>query len=354
VQDPKYDPFALKALKDEVVLGTAKPERIARVKAQYGDKLTDAEISDVLSLGAPSHNFGQRIKQPDKDALKALATSHQVRFNPILNSPNTAGTFIAKKLSEAGNIKDPVARARAMLKWQNMTDEYKDLDGKPETPDNYIIRNKNDVNDVFAIDGLQITDRNKAIVQRGVYERFPTAAERRDNKDFIDKIYKKYLRKYLKPEDREKHPFTPELAQKIDAKLTAEESVFSRTAAIVRNILATWGVRVKAQNGSTIMTTPNYGYITSKVASDYYRGYVIPQLAANSAWKTQIPTPYSFVDDPKGFLNNKKFRESMLVVHQAGGGLKPNYQFIAQSLASHGNDLANGCNREKHFGHMGS
>jgi hypothetical protein len=89
------------------------------------------------------------------------------------------------------------------------------------------------------------------------------------------------------------------------------------------------------------MTTPHYGYITSKVASDYYRNYVIPQLAANSAWKTQIPTPYSFVDDPKGFLNNKKSRESMLVVHQAGGGLKPNYQLIAQSLASHGSDLMN-------------
>jgi hypothetical protein len=69
-----------------------------------------------------------------------------------------------------------------------MVDEFKDLDGKPETPDNYIIRNKNDPNDVFAIDGLQITDRTKAIVQRGVYEAFPTVAARRDNKDVIEKF----------------------------------------------------------------------------------------------------------------------------------------------------------------------
>jgi hypothetical protein len=206
VQDPQYNPFALKDMKDEVVLGTAKPERIARVKQQY-PKMTDSEISNILSLGAPSHNLGQRIKQEDRDALKALAARHQVEYNPTLNAPITANAFIQKKIAEASKIRDPIAKSRAMLRWQNMTGEFKDLDGKPETPDIFILRNKNDTNDVFAIDGLHITDRNKAIVQRGVYGRFPTSAQRRDNKDFIDKVYKKYLRKYLKPEDRKEASF---------------------------------------------------------------------------------------------------------------------------------------------------
>jgi hypothetical protein len=117
--------------------------------------------------------------------------------------------------------------------------------------------------------------------------------------------------------------------------------VFSRVATFVRQTLAFWGVKVNDGNENTIMTTPHYGHITSKVASDYYRNYIIPQLATRSVWKNYIGSPYEFGEDPKGFLSNKKFRESMLVVFKSlgDGALPPNYQLLAQSLGMHGAEL---------------
>ncbi|GHU22490.1 hypothetical protein FACS189472_15370 [Alphaproteobacteria bacterium] len=304
--------------------------------------MSNNDISNILALGAPSRNNLQnnRITQAEKDSLRQLAATHQVRYNPNLNSATTARTFVSKKISDAQKIKNPTQRAAALARWQNMIDEYKDLDGKPETPDNYIIRNKNDVNDIYSIDGMRLTGRTGAIVQRGVFDQFPSVAQRRDNKEFIGKIYKKYLRKYLKPEDRAKHPFDAQMAASIDAKLTADESLFSRIATAVRAVLASWGVTVKSGDGSTKLTTPHYGNITSKVASDYYRLYMIPQLAAQSVWASHIPQGYSFADDPNGLLQNKKFRDSMLAVWKAKGStIQPNYQLIAGSLQKHGTEL---------------
>ncbi|GHU24815.1 hypothetical protein FACS189472_17860 [Alphaproteobacteria bacterium] len=86
----------------------------------------------------------------------------------------------------------------------------------------------------------------------------------------------------MKPEDRAKHPFDAPMAANIDAKLAADEPLFSRVAARIRAILASWGVTIKDRNGQTQLTTLHYGYLTSKVAPDCYRGYTIPALVVQS------------------------------------------------------------------------
>jgi hypothetical protein len=338
LQDPSYDPFALRQLKDEMSYGTAKPDRIAKVKKAYPN-VSDQDISRILSLGAPTKdNFGNRVSAEEKEALLDIATRHQVEFNPDLNSEVTAKRFLAKKLNEAGKIHDPTARQNAVTRWQNMITEYRDLDGKEYPPDNFIIRDRSDPSDVYSVDGMRVTDRTGAIVKRGVYETFPTREGRRDNSEFIDKIYKRYLRQYIKPEDRARHPWTPEMAAKIDRKLTDDEPVFSRIADAIRKLFAHWGIKIKDPSGRTIITTPHYGFLTSKVSSDYYRGHVLPTLVKQSpAWAQEIQTKYggnyNFVTDQANLLGNKSFKEAVLkLCKQIGPQIPPNYMLIMQSL----------------------
>ncbi|GHU24811.1 hypothetical protein FACS189472_17850 [Alphaproteobacteria bacterium] len=183
VQNPNYDPFGPREIKDEVSYGNGvRADRVAKVKQRYPN-LGDGDISSILSLGAPSRNNLQknRISQADKDALRTLAATHQVKYNPNLNSEITAKAFITKQAAAASKIKNSNQRAAAVAKWQNMITEYRDLDNKPETPDNLILRNRNDNNDIYSIDGMRLTGRTNAIVQRGVFDQFPTKDQRRDN-----------------------------------------------------------------------------------------------------------------------------------------------------------------------------
>jgi hypothetical protein len=171
--DPDYNAFAVTQPRHYVMLGNAKPERIAAVKQKYGD-LPDEQISDILSLGAVKrNNFGERVTASKRQALRDVATRHYVKIEPDLNSEATANVYITKRLNTAGDRGD----TKGIQKWSNMMTEWKDLDGKPETPNNLIIRNKNDPNDLFAIDGLRLVDRTKSVVKRGVYDMFSSKEE---------------------------------------------------------------------------------------------------------------------------------------------------------------------------------
>jgi hypothetical protein len=199
-----------------------------------------------------------------------------------------------------------------------------DLDGKPETVDNIVLRDNRKPEDLYAIDGLRIGDRKKAMVKRGVYEEFDTRDKRSSHRDFINKTYKRYLRKFIKPEDRQKHPFTEELANKIAADATDNASLFQRISDLVRNDLNTMGIRVK--NGDrTVLTVPHYGYITSKIASNAYKVYYLPKLAAlSSVWRAYGDgSNYDFNIDEDDLLSRRDFKDSMNGIFQRGGVPKP-------------------------------
>jgi hypothetical protein len=122
-QRADYNPFGARTLEDKIGYGGAKPERIAKVRKDPAfSNMSDAEISRILSLGAPtrSTHFGRKgPSQVDKDALKQLATSHQVRIIPDLNSEATARTWLARKAAAARDS----GNDRAATKWQNMITE---------------------------------------------------------------------------------------------------------------------------------------------------------------------------------------------------------------------------------------
>jgi hypothetical protein len=141
----------------------------SKLKQKYQD-LPDEQISDILSLGASKkNNFGERITPADKQALRNIATRHHIKVEPDLNSEVTVNAWFQRKIREAENSGD----TKGLQRWQNMIVDWKDLDNKPETPDNIIIRNRNDPNDLYAIDGLRLVDRNRSVVKRGVYDLFP-------------------------------------------------------------------------------------------------------------------------------------------------------------------------------------
>jgi hypothetical protein len=310
-----YDPFATRTIQDKVGFGV-KGDRVDRDPAFKG-KFTPEQIGEILTLGAPTHNnFTERISQAEKDALKEVAKKHYIQMIPDLNSKATAQLWIKKKYDQANLLRDPKARKAATRKWEEMGVFEQDLDADPSTPDNLIIRNKNDVNDLYAIDGLRYTDRKRAMVNRGVFDMFTDKASRRDNKELIDKLYKKYLRKYIKPEDRVNHPFNENMVKQMDVKMTEEEPLFQRITRQIRYLFSMWGITIKDKNGDMYVSTPHYGYLSSKVASDYYRYYVLPDLVKRSAWAntiaTRYPQGYNFFEDPEGLLKNKAFRDSML------------------------------------------
>jgi hypothetical protein len=266
--------------------------------------------------------------------LKDVATRHYVKIEPDLNSEATAGAYVTKRLNAAGDNGDK----KGIEKWDNMMIGWSDLDGKPETPDNLIIRNKDDPNDLLAIDGLRLVDRTKSVVKRGVYDIFPTKEERVINKELIDQIYKKYLRKYLTQKERDAHPWGPEMAAAIDQSISLKESAYTRIRRGMIGILNSWGVKCKADNGRTILTTPHWGYLTSKVASDFYRGYVLPGLMKASVWRQKYPN-YDLVKDPLDLLNNKAFTESMLAAYMKVN-FNPDYMGLARSLQTHSIEFA--------------
>jgi hypothetical protein len=223
--DPNYNPWAVSERQDKIGYGDIKADRIARVKEnEKFSQLSEEQIQQILKLGAPRHAVfgGDRATQAEKDALRAVAVRHGIKFIPDLNSEPTAQAWIQKKVAQAQAAGD----TGALKKLNNLIIDFQDLDNRPETVDNLIIRDRNNSQDIYAIDGLRLTDRNRVAMKRGIYDRFNTKEERSFNKDFIDKVYKKYLKKYLTPEDRARHPFTPEMAVSMDKWIADHESLY--------------------------------------------------------------------------------------------------------------------------------
>jgi hypothetical protein len=105
---------------------------------------------------------------------------------------------------------------------------WEDLDGKKETPDNLIIRNKNDASDLYAIDGMRLISRDRSMVKRAVHDDYPSPQDRAINKEHIAKVKKKYYRKYLTPEARKAHPWGPETFRELDKTTVDTEPIFNK------------------------------------------------------------------------------------------------------------------------------
>jgi hypothetical protein len=302
-----YDPFKISDKSDKLMFGNTKAERIAAVKANpnYGN-MSDHQVAQILSLGAPKRNFAlkNRISQEDKNALKTVATRHYVHVEPDLNALPTANMYLERKRHEASQIKDPTSRANALEKWTNMVPTMMDLDGKPETVDNLVIHDRRDPKDVYGIDGLRLIDRRNAMVKRGIYEAFPDRDERAQSKEFIDRIYKKCLKAYLKPEDRTKHPFNQEMAQKIADKTVQDTPLKDKILDVVRAGLDVLGFTIKdLQTGLVKIAPTRYWSVVSKTGSDFMRTWVYPQLVGMSgAWAQYVGDQYDFVADPDKLL----------------------------------------------------
>jgi hypothetical protein len=112
-RDLTYNAFAITPYADETGLGTAKPDRIARVKKnpKY-QNMGDDEISEILRLGAVRNgNFGVKITDAERNALKQVATRHAIKFSPDLNAEKTAQMYIQRQLERAQRNKDDKAIA---------------------------------------------------------------------------------------------------------------------------------------------------------------------------------------------------------------------------------------------------
>jgi hypothetical protein len=180
-QDPSYDACAVRPSQDVVLFGNYTPERVAKIKQAYPN-MSEAQITHILNLGAASHNNfdpTKRISQSEKDALKTVAARHTIKYNPDLNAYNTAQTYIQNRLKTAQSIPNPITRQNAFKKWGNMIVEYKDLDGKPETLENLVLRQRDDPNDLHAVDGLTFVSRTGRTIQGGIRKQFPTKESRR-------------------------------------------------------------------------------------------------------------------------------------------------------------------------------
>jgi hypothetical protein len=95
-------------------------------------------------------------------------------------------------------------------------------------------------------------------------------------------------------------------------------------------------------NGSIVLTAPHYGYITSKVISDVYRGQVLPYLLSISAWKTRYPNGYDFDEDKDNLMSNRDFKDSMLGLYKKMGRPLPptfNPMAVITSLQRYGNEI---------------
>jgi hypothetical protein len=106
-QNPGYNPFAPRDTTDRIGFGSNKAERIAKVKrnSKYAN-MGDEAISEILTLGAPSHdNFGVRITPSERNALKEIATRHYIKVEPDLNSEATAKAYNMKKACKCPRVR---------------------------------------------------------------------------------------------------------------------------------------------------------------------------------------------------------------------------------------------------------
>jgi hypothetical protein len=238
--DKNYNPYAPKIHEDKVGYG-ALTDRIGAVKSKYSD-LSGTQIVDIIKLGRAPRRPRNRRTVAENDALKTIAAKHYVKIVPELNSAEAFKIYKQRKIEEAIRHGD----ARAAQYWNDMEMAEEDWDCLPETPENLIVRNSRNPSDVYAIDGLRLVQRDNAMIKRGVYDKYPSVPERKNNREFINQLYKKCLRKFTTKKAREVHPFE-DVADDLIRETANRESVFSRVKKAISEVLANGVLRSRIQ-----------------------------------------------------------------------------------------------------------
>jgi hypothetical protein len=124
-----------------------------------------------------------------------------------------------------------------------------------------------------------------------------------------------HLQTRLTGAERKVHPWGPEMAYAVDKFMTQTEPIFNSVRRSVIEMLKGWGVKERGDDGKLVMTTPHWGSLTSKVASDVYHNITLPALLKSSQWGQRYPD-YNFRTDPSGLLKNKLFTDSMMGLYK--------------------------------------
>jgi hypothetical protein len=149
-------------------------------------------------MGRSKNRPRNRRTVAENDALKTIATKHYVKIVPELNSAEAFKIYKQRKIDDAISRNDP----RAAQYWTDMEMAEEDWDGLPETPENLIVRNSRNPSDVYAIDGLRLVQTDNAMIKRGVHGKYPSVPERKNNREFINQLYKRFLRKFTTKKTR--------------------------------------------------------------------------------------------------------------------------------------------------------
>jgi hypothetical protein len=229
--------------------------------------------------------------------------------------------WLRDRLAQAQKIKDPNQREKALAKWSAYAVDFQDLDSDPSTPENLLVYNKTDPNDIYSIDGYRLGSRAKNLVNRGVYDAFPTAWERKKNSELLPE-YKRWLRKYLLPEQRELHPFTRDEAEKFVHKTT----VADRVKNLVERIATYQGFTIKdPKDATTTQIMPqNRMKIIGRICGEINNKVVKPRILL-----TLYPfmKDYDWELDPNKYLKNKALGKAMDEYITKRGGIKSLQEF---------------------------
>ena len=92
-----------------------------------------------------------------------------------------------------------------------------------------------------------------------------------------------------------------------------KEPLYTKVVRGIRNRLKRWGVKVSTKDDPGGLTISHYGYITSKMAAQYYKEYILPNLLnLSNVWTTELTNRgirnYNFKTDTLKLLKNHHFQ----------------------------------------------
>jgi hypothetical protein len=286
--------------------------------------------SQVAAVAAQVRTNAGVDKTKEMKYLADVLGKYGVSFNPELNSEQSANLFLARKLAEADKIQDPKAKANALQRWSNYVVDYEDFDNNTATPENLMIRNKVNLNDMYPIDGYRLGSKAPKMVQRGVYDVFKTKLERSENKQYLPE-YKRWLRKYLTPEQRLANPYTPEMAQKfatessisnwtrdlVSAKATSVGFVINKIESRMVERDRNMGEGEENNEGEPEMevtkiqqlSPQNRMKVLAKISSFTYKTKVAPFIITHLY--PGFPSSYNFITNSSWFLKVKQTQKDM-------------------------------------------
>jgi hypothetical protein len=177
-------------------------ELLESARKKKADEILRIKPSKINRERAAPNPYGGYPAESIEDLAKIVGKKNRgIKYNPDLNSANTAQIWLNKKLYNAPSE----AVRNEILKYAV---EEGDLDDNPDTRDNGIVYSDRNLGKFYLIDGNQLTSGQKKINQCNIYSAFQVREVR---SDVLSSQYrsdlKAWLRKYPTPKEQQKHPF---------------------------------------------------------------------------------------------------------------------------------------------------